>query len=85
MADPVISVENLTVQYGDHRVLDGVNLNIEAGEVMALLGGSGSGKTTILRHIIGLERPTSARSASGASISTAARRENSRTSAAPWA
>ena len=59
MADPVISVENLTVQYGDHRVLDGVNLNIEAGEVMALLGGSGSGKTTILRHIIGLERPTS--------------------------
>src|SRR5208283_3255326 len=59
MADPVISVENLTVQYGDHRVLDGVNLNIEAGEVMALLGGSGSGKTTILRHIIGLDRPTS--------------------------
>src|SRR5208283_3035741 len=59
MADPVISVENLTVQYGDHRVLDGVNLNIEAGEVMALLGGSGSGKTTVLRHIIGLERPAS--------------------------
>jgi phospholipid/cholesterol/gamma-HCH transport system ATP-binding protein len=59
MADPVISVENLTVQYGDHRVLDGVNLNIEADEVVALLGGSGSGKTTILRHIIGLERPTS--------------------------
>lgn len=59
MADPVISVENLTVQYGDHRVLDGVSLNIEAGEVMALLGGSGSGKSTILRHIIGLERPTS--------------------------
>jgi len=58
MADPVISVENLTVQYGDHRVLDGVNLNIEAGEVMALLGGSGSGKTTVLRHIIGLEQPT---------------------------
>ena len=59
MADPVISVESLTVQYGDHRVLDGVSLNIEAGEVMALLGGSGSGKTTMLRHIIGLERPTS--------------------------
>jgi len=59
MGAPVISVESLTVQYGDHRVLDGVSLNVEAGEVMALLGGSGSGKTTILRHIIGLERPTS--------------------------
>jgi phospholipid/cholesterol/gamma-HCH transport system ATP-binding protein len=59
MADPAISVESLTVQYGDHRVLDGVSLNIETGEVMALLGGSGSGKTTMLRHIIGLERPTS--------------------------
>ena len=59
MADPAISVESLTVQYGDQRVLDGVSLNIEAGEVMALLGGSGSGKTTMLRHIIGLERPTS--------------------------
>ena len=59
MAGPAIAVESLTVQYGDHRVLDGVSLNIEADEVMALLGGSGSGKTTLLRHIIGLERPTS--------------------------
>jgi phospholipid/cholesterol/gamma-HCH transport system ATP-binding protein len=59
MAGPVISVESLMVQYGDHCVLDGVSLNVEAGEVMALLGGSGSGKTTMLRHIIGLERPTS--------------------------
>ena len=59
MADPMISVDSLTVQYGDHRVLDGVSLDIQPGEVMALLGGSGSGKTTMLRHIIGLERPTS--------------------------
>lgn len=59
MADPIISVSGLTVIYGSHRVLDGVNLDIERGEVMVLLGGSGSGKTTILRHIIGLERPTS--------------------------
>lgn len=40
-------------------MLDGVSLDILAGEVMVLLGGSGSGKTTILRHIIGLERPES--------------------------
>jgi len=59
MADPIISVKDLTVVYGSHSVLDGVNLDIERGEVMVLLGGSGSGKTTMLRHIIGLERPTS--------------------------
>ena len=40
-------------------MLDRVSLDIERGEVMVLLGGSGSGKTTMLRHIIGLERPTS--------------------------
>jgi phospholipid/cholesterol/gamma-HCH transport system ATP-binding protein len=59
MADTMISVENLTVDYGSNRVLDHVNLNIERGEVMVLLGGSGAGKTTMMRNIIGLERPTS--------------------------
>ena len=59
MAEPIISVEDLTVVYDGRRVLDRVSLEIQAGEVLALLGGSGSGKTTMLRHIIGLERPTS--------------------------
>lgn len=59
MADPVISVSDLTVEYGGSRVLDRVSLDIEKGEVMVLLGGSGCGKSTLLRHIIGLERPTS--------------------------
>src|SRR5271169_2809205 len=59
MESPIISVRGLTVSYGDHRVLDGVDLDINRGEVMALLGGSGSGKSTMLRHIIGLERPDS--------------------------
>src|ERR1700757_1642433 len=57
MADPIISVRDLVVSYGGRRVLDGVNLDIQQGEVLALLGGSGSGKSTMLRHIIGLERP----------------------------
>lgn len=59
MATPIISVRGLTVSYGDHRVLNGVDLDIQRGEVLALLGGSGSGKSTMLRHIIGLERPQS--------------------------
>jgi phospholipid/cholesterol/gamma-HCH transport system ATP-binding protein len=59
METPIISVRDLTVAYGGRRVLDGVNLDVERGEVMALLGASGSGKSTMLRQIIGLERPHS--------------------------
>jgi len=53
--EPIISVRDLTVRYGNQGVLDHVNLDIARGEVMVLLGGSGSGKTTMIRHIIGLE------------------------------
>jgi phospholipid/cholesterol/gamma-HCH transport system ATP-binding protein len=53
--EPIISVRDLTVRYGNQDVLDRVNLDIARGEVMVLLGGSGSGKTTMIRHIIGLE------------------------------
>jgi len=59
MSEPIISVRDLTVSYDGHCVLDGVNLDIEEGEIMVLLGGSGSGKSTMLRHIIGLERADS--------------------------
>jgi phospholipid/cholesterol/gamma-HCH transport system ATP-binding protein len=55
--EPIISVRDLTVWHGDQCVLDRVSLDIARGEVMVLLGGSGSGKTTMLRHVIGLERP----------------------------
>jgi phospholipid/cholesterol/gamma-HCH transport system ATP-binding protein len=55
--EPIIAVRDLTVRYGNQGVLDRVNLDIARGEVMVLLGGSGSGKTTMLRHIIGLRRP----------------------------
>jgi phospholipid/cholesterol/gamma-HCH transport system ATP-binding protein len=55
--EPIIAVRDLTASYGNQGVLDRVNLDIARGEVMVLLGGSGSGKTTMLRHIIGLQRP----------------------------
>ena len=55
----IISIRDLVVNYDGRRVLDGLNLDIEAGETTVLLGGSGSGKSTLLRQIIGLERPTS--------------------------
>jgi phospholipid/cholesterol/gamma-HCH transport system ATP-binding protein len=55
----IISVRDVVVEYDGRRVLDGVNLDIEPGEIMVLLGGSGSGKSTLLRQILGLERPQS--------------------------
>ena len=57
MDEPIITIRDLTVSYGGRRVLNGVNLDIMRGEVMALLGASGSGKTTMLKHIIGLAKP----------------------------
>ncbi len=59
MNEPIISIRDLSVAYDGHRVLDRVNLDIQRNEIMVLLGGSGSGKSTTLRHIIGLERPDS--------------------------
>ena len=57
----VISVQDVVVRYGEHTVLDHVNLDVYAGETMVILGGSGDGKTTLLRHIEALEKPASGR------------------------
>src|SRR6185295_7354956 len=43
--------------FGDKRVLDGITFDIQRGETMVVLGGSGSGKSVLIRHIIGLHRP----------------------------
>lgn len=56
---PMIRVVDLVTHYGERRILNHVNLEIQAGETMVILGGSGTGKSTLLRHIIRLERPTS--------------------------
>ena len=55
----IISVRDLVVEYDGRRVLDGLNLEIEPGQITVLLGGSGSGKSTLLRQILGLSQPKS--------------------------
>jgi ABC-type Fe3+/spermidine/putrescine transport system ATPase subunit len=56
---PYLSIESLTVSYGGVRVLDRVSLGVEKGEMTALLGSSGCGKTTLLRSIAGFVIPDS--------------------------
>ena len=54
----MIRLRDVTVAYGDRVILDNINLDIHQGETLAILGASGSGKSTILRLIIGLQKPT---------------------------
>ena len=56
---PVVAVENLEKTFGIHKVLDGLTLTVNRGETLAVLGRSGTGKSVLLRVIIGLERPDS--------------------------
>ncbi len=60
-ATPVVQVHNLVARYGDKTILDDVSCEVRRGEVFVIVGGSGCGKTTLLRHVIGLQRPTSGR------------------------
>jgi len=55
----IIEIRNLAKSFGPVRAVDGVDLDIHAGEFLTLLGPSGSGKTTVLRMIAGFETPDS--------------------------
>lgn len=54
-----ISIKNLVKYFGDHKVLDGVTIDIYRGETFVIMGGSGCGKSTLLRHMTGAIKPTS--------------------------
>ena len=54
-----IGVENVRKSFGSHMVLNGVSLSVRRGETLAVLGRSGTGKSVLLRIIIGLETPDS--------------------------
>nr|WP_298686071.1 polyamine ABC transporter ATP-binding protein [uncultured Dongia sp.] len=58
-AVPYIRIENVTKKFGDFVAVNNVSANIYRGELFALLGGSGCGKTTLLRMLAGFEQPTS--------------------------
>ena len=51
---PAIRVRDLVVAFGDHIVLDHLSLDVRSGEILGFVGGSGSGKSVLLRTIIGL-------------------------------
>ena len=57
MSDPIITVENLTMGWGDVNLLENTSFTIDRGEVFAILGGSGCGKSTLLRYLTGLDEP----------------------------
>lgn len=55
---PILSIDELTLRYGRKTVLDGVSFEVAQGEVYALLGRNGSGKSSLVRCLLGQQKPT---------------------------
>jgi phospholipid/cholesterol/gamma-HCH transport system ATP-binding protein len=60
-AHAYVQVENLVARYGNRTILDGISCSARRGEITVVLGSSGCGKTTLLRHIVALLTPASGR------------------------
>src|SRR5436309_2147971 len=58
MPEPILKVENVHTYYGPLNVLKGVNYDLYAGEIVCLLGGNASGKSTTMKTVLGLVKPT---------------------------
>jgi len=54
----MLSIRDLDLFYGDARALDGVALHVEAGEIVAIVGANGAGKTSLIRTVAGMNRPS---------------------------
>ena len=59
MTDNIIEIKNLQKSFGEHDVLKGIDLDVRRGEVVSIIGASGSGKSTMLRCLNPLETPSS--------------------------
>ncbi len=56
---PIIEVSELVRKFGDRTVINGISFTVNKGDTLIIMGGSGCGKSTVLRHIIGSMKPTS--------------------------
>ena len=58
---PIIEIIDLHKSFGEHHVLKGITLSVPSGSTLVILGGSGSGKTVLMKHMIGLLKPDAGR------------------------
>jgi phospholipid/cholesterol/gamma-HCH transport system ATP-binding protein len=59
MTEPLIEFKNVGKRFGNRTIMDQVNLKIYEGEITTIIGKSGSGKSVLLKHLIGLLKPWS--------------------------
>ena len=57
----MIEIKELHKQFGEHKVLNGLNLKIETGTTCVIIGRSGCGKSVLLKHIVGILKPDAGR------------------------